>query len=291
MPAPNVFDSFYVKKPEYSRFDLSHDVKTSGNFGRLIPVLCRDVLPSTTFKMQQEVFMRAMPLITPVMHNVNCYVHNFYVPYRILWSDWDNFLRGGKDNRTEYQIPIFRVTAVEYNTYIAHFSHIGDYFGLPKIPDPTTSDTRTFDIVALPFIAYQMIYENYYADQNLENLVFDEIKKAIDSDPVITSSRTVQVTNVDGTPGNTVSILDWCTQIRNRCWEHDYFTSSLPNTQRGADVHLPIYGTAPLVNETGVGKISRVQLNSGGIPADNAIMGTAWNSSERASVVANFNFS
>lgn len=273
MPAPNVFDSFYVKKPEYSRFDLSHDVKTSGNFGNLIPVLCRDILPSTTFKMQQEVFMRAMPLITPVMHNVNCYVHNFYVPYRILWTDWDNFLRGGKDNRTEYQIPIFRVTAAEYNTYIAHKGHIGDYFGLPKIPNPELSDTRTFDIVALPFIAYQMIYENYYADQNLENLCFDEIKKAIDLEPIITSSSTVQITNVDGTPGAYVNILDWCTQIRNRCWEHDYFTSSLPNTQRGSDVHLPIYGTAPLVNETGVNKMSYVSLSSGGNPAEETILG------------------
>lgn len=246
MPAPNVFDSVLVPRPKSSRFDLSHDVKTSGSFGTLIPIMCRDMLPGTTFKMQQEVFLRAMPLVTPVMHNVNCYVHNFYVPYRILFADWDNFLRGGKNNQTEYQIPIFRVTASEYNYYIAHHTHIGDYFGLPKIPDPLEDATRTFDIVALPFLAYQMIYENYYADQNVENLVFDEVKKYIDANPIITSSSRVQVTNIDGTPGQTINILDWCTQIRNRCWEHDYFTSALPNTQRGADVHLPIYGTAPL---------------------------------------------
>lgn len=256
MPAPNVFDSVLVPKPKSSRFDLSHDVKTSGSFGALIPIMCRDMLPGTTFKMQQEVFLRAMPLVTPVMHNVNCYVHNFYVPYRILFADWDNFLRGGKNNQTEYQIPIFRVTASEYNQYIAHHTHIGDYFGLPKIPDPDKSDTRTFDIVALPFLAYQMIYENYYADQNLENLIFDEIKKYIDANPIITSLSTVQVTNVDGTPGTTVNVLDWCTQIRNRCWEHDYFTSALPNTQRGADVHLPIYGTAPLQNFGNLGSVS-----------------------------------
>lgn len=245
----NFFDSVLVKKPQKSRFDLSHDVKTSADFAYLQPVLCKDTLPGDTWKISSELFLRAMPLVSPVMHNVNAYVYHFFVPYRILWRKFNDFLRGGKDNKTEFNFPRFRVTPAEYNTYIAHRNHLGDYFGMPKFQgtvDP--SSTTTFDVNALPFIAYHMIYENYFADQQLEDLFIDDIIEYIsasDSNAIITSSSSITITTITGVQ-HSVNLLDWLTSVRTRCWEHDYFTSALPNTQRGDDVHLPIYGTAPL---------------------------------------------
>lgn len=247
----NFFDSVLVKKPQKSRFDLSHDVKTSADFAYLQPVLCKDTLPGDTWKISSELFLRAMPLVSPVMHNVNAYVYHFFVPYRIVWRKFNDFLRGGKDNKTEYNFPRFRVTPSEYNTYIAHRNHLGDYFGMPKFQDTIDpSSTTTFDVNALPFIAYHMIYENYFADQQLEDLFIDDIIEYIsasDSNAIITSSSSITITTITGVQ-HSVNLLDWLTSVRTRCWEHDYFTSALPNTQRGDDVHLPIYGTAPLQN-------------------------------------------
>lgn len=245
----NFFDSVMVKKPQHSRFDLSHDVKTSADFANLQPVLCKDTLPGDTWKISSELFLRAMPLVSPVMHNVNAYIYHFFVPYRIVWRKFNDFLRGGKDNKTEFNFPRFRVTPSEYNTFIAHRNHLGDYFGMPKFQGVVdASSTHTFDVNALPFIAYHMIYENYFADQQLETLFIDEIIdyiSASDANAIITSSTSITITTISGTQ-HSVNLLDWLTSMRTRCWEHDYFTSAMPNTQRGDDVHLPIYGTAPL---------------------------------------------
>lgn len=244
----NPFQSVLVKKPGLSRFDLSHDVKTSSNFQKLTPVLCQEVLPGDTWRLYSEVFMRTMPLITPVMHQVDVYMYHFFVPYRIIWHDWNKFWTGGDNNKTELQIPIFRVNRDEYNTYIAHKGHIGDYFGLPKMVKTSSPVVDMYDINALPFIAYRMILENYFIDQNLQDLWFDDLFKYLMADNancIITSSSTLTYINKYGTEV-TINLLDALTAIGTRCWEHDYFTSSLPNTQRGDDVHLPMYGNAPL---------------------------------------------
>lgn len=235
------FEKMRFRKPRYSSFDLSHDVKTTLRMGDIVPVLCQEVLPSDTWRINTEVFLRYMPMIAPVMHNVNVSIHNWYVPYRILWNDWDNFIRGGENNSTEYQLPILRFSANEFYSYVKKNS-LADHFGVPPLNFvPTTSDY--IDINALPFLAYASIYCNYYMDQNQEFNYFDAIKKVVDNDPIITSSTTFQ-----NQEGLNLSVFDWLLTICNRCWEHDYFTSSMPNTQRGADVHLPIYGEASLIN-------------------------------------------
>lgn len=233
----NVFDSVLVKRPESSRFDLSHSVKSTVNMGVLAPMLTQEILPGDTWKAASQVFLRAMPLVSPVMHEVDVYMHHFYVPYRCVWNDWDDFLRGGDDNMTEIPKPVLRISALDWETFFEE-GCLADYFGIP--PSLPNYDDTEVDINALPFMAYQQIYENYFADQNLEPLYFEKIKRYVLNNPVIRPDDTIEIDGVR------VDVFRYLIQIRNRCWAHDYFTSSMPNTQRGADVHLPLYGSAPL---------------------------------------------
>ena len=79
----SIFDSLPLRRPQRSSFDLSHEVKTSTNFGQLTPILCREVLPGDTWSVNSEVMLRFAPLIAPVMHRINVMVHFFFVPSRL----------------------------------------------------------------------------------------------------------------------------------------------------------------------------------------------------------------
>ena len=74
-------------KPGRSVFDLSHEVKLSADFGQLIPIMCEDVVPGDVFELGAEMIVRLNPLVAPILHEINAYVHTFYVPNRILMDD------------------------------------------------------------------------------------------------------------------------------------------------------------------------------------------------------------
>ena len=84
------------------------------NMGELVPIFCEDVVPGDTFKMNTEVLMRLAPMISPVMHRVNVYTHFFYVPYRLIWSDFQKFITGGEDGLQKPVLPTYTLpTAVQ----------------------------------------------------------------------------------------------------------------------------------------------------------------------------------
>lgn len=89
-----------------NRFDLSHDFKFSGNIGKLYPCLCEEIVPGDIFKVKTEALVRTAPLIAPLMHQINVYVHYFFVPNRLIWDDWREFITGGPDGTSN---PVFRV--------------------------------------------------------------------------------------------------------------------------------------------------------------------------------------
>ena len=106
------FDSVEIQKPAKNVFNLSHDVKSSYNFDKLYPFLCQPIYPGDTFNVRAEVFLRAMPLLTPVMHNVDMHLYFFFVPMRLVWNenkkrDWKVFITGGEDGLQNPQLPFF----------------------------------------------------------------------------------------------------------------------------------------------------------------------------------------
>lgn len=92
-----LFDSISIRRPKKNVFDLSHERKFSMSMGDLVPIFCEDVVPGDTFKMNSEILMRLAPMVAPVMHRVNVYTHFFFVPNRLIWDEWEDFITGGKD--------------------------------------------------------------------------------------------------------------------------------------------------------------------------------------------------
>jgi hypothetical protein len=201
----SVFSKVSAPKIRRSAFNLSYDKKFNCDMGQLIPVMADEVVPGDIFNIGNEIVIRFQPLIAPVLHEINVYVHYFFVPYRILWHDsdevnWENFITGGKDGNDASTLPRWNPTNNgKYSLW--------DYFGFPIGVKPAGALPLSF-----PKRAYNMIWNEYYRDENLQ----DEVD--IDQENIL-----------------------------NRCWEKDYFSSALPWQQRGIAPALPISGTTSAV--------------------------------------------
>ena len=219
------FAKIQIKAPKRNTFNLSHDVKLSCKFGQLVPVLCEEVLPGDNFKVNTEALIRFAPLVAPTMHEFNVYFHNFFVPNRLVWDSWKDFITGGENGQQNPAFPNF-----EINQSLADYfkkGNLGDYLGIQTMSTATFGNTNNVKINSLPFRAYALIYNEFYRDQNLEN-------------PIILSKGS----------GSANTDLLQLTQVRKRAWEKDYFTTALPWAQRGAEVELPLVGNAPITSNT-----------------------------------------
>lgn len=206
----NLFNTVKLTKPKKNSFDLSHDVKMSAQMGNLTPILTLECVPGDSFNISCESLIRFAPMIAPVMHRMDVTMHYFFVPNRILWPNWEKFIT---DANSGIVAP-FMASNAGWGDSQKRFA---DYMGIPPCP---IGGTPT-EISALPFAAYLAIWNEYYRDQNLISAVD---YKCIDGDQQAKS--------------------DDYLQMRQRAWEHDYFTSCLPFAQKGAAVDLPL-GSIP----------------------------------------------
>lgn len=219
------FNSVELRKPTRSKFDLSHEKRLSTRMGRLTPVFISETLPNDTFRCNTEVMLRLAPLLAPIMHRVNVFIHFFFVPNRLLWEDWELFITGGRLGTETPPVPPNNeiVNIPDFGTDLLDVGSLFDYLGGNPIPDADmpTWGSRTLD--AMPFAAYYKVWYDYYRDRNF---VADNEDLPLPS-------------------GDCYNEFDnsHMMDLRNRCWEHDYFTSSLPWTQRGAEVLMPLQGT------------------------------------------------
>lgn len=217
-----LFSHIPFRRPKRNVFDLSHDVKLSLDMGQLIPIYVEDIVPGDKFRVRTEVMLRFAPMIAPIMHRVNVFTHFFFVPYRLLWKDWEDFITGG---RTGTVSPVFPRFSVQTAGSVKK-STLFDYLGFPA----GQTLAAGFEFSSLPFFAYQLIYDQYYRDQNLESPVIEN-KLPYDSGIIPTT-----IENLNGLSGSYA--------LRYRAWEKDYFTSALPWAQRGGEVNLPFSGEA-----------------------------------------------
>lgn len=188
-----------------SSFDRSFGYKTTFNEGLLIPFFCDEVLPGDTFKLKTSVLARLSTPIVPVMDNMFLDMQFFFVPNRLLWDHWTNFNGEQRDptDSTDYLVPTVTSPVGGFAT-----QSIFDYLGLP-------TGVANLSVNSLPLRAYNLIWNEWYRDENLQNSVTVEHG---DSDNV-----------------NNYTLL-------KRGKRHDYFTSCLPWPQKGSAVTIPLAG-------------------------------------------------
>lgn len=267
----NIFRDVFVPRPKRSKYRFRPEHITTSDFGKLIPIFCTDVVPSDRFKIGAECFIQFDPLLAPIMTSCECRLDYFFVPNRILWKNWENFITGGEDGTLQPIKPYFdlaKVTGANLNGIGSLF----DYFGVAPAydtqdftlsPDEIRSDTRNGHFTpnqqlvdALPFLAYQKIFSDWYRDQNIDDI--PEFK-------------------IDNIPDGELDMQDdqtglYAARLRYRRWRKDLFTSALPWAQRGPEATLPLGGEAP-VNISAKSPLAFVRtLGSSGLyPVDQSV--------------------
>lgn len=157
----SIHDRVQSAAPRKSVFDLSYDKKLTCDMGQLIPIMCDEAVPGDIFKIANELVIRFAPLVAPILHEVNAYIHYFFVPYRLLWTDWENFISGGVTGDYVVAPPTWEPT----NTAIGS---LWDYLGLPVTIDPDGA-------YPLDFMrrGYNRIYNEFYRDESLVTAVLE----------------------------------------------------------------------------------------------------------------------
>lgn len=150
-----VYQRVAGNRPGRSVFDLSHDVKFTCDMGELIPVLHQHCVPGDVMSIANQVVIRFQPMVAPILHEINAYCHYFFVPYRLIWSDWESFITGGVDGT---EAPTLPVTSGPISA-----NSIEDYMGLPVgITFPAG-----FRPLSFGKYAYNLVYNEYYRDETL----------------------------------------------------------------------------------------------------------------------------
>ena len=200
-----------------SRFDRSSSYKTTFNVGQIIPFYVDEVLPGDTFSIDTSKVVRMQTLLTPVMDDIFLDTYYFFVPNRLTWNHWKQFMGENTESAwipsVEYEIP--QLTAPEGGWNIGT---IADYMGIP-------TGVSGLSVNALPFRAYALIMNEWFRDENL-------------SDPlnIPVTDATVQGVNT----GTFVTDVAKGGLPYTAAKYHDYFTSALPAPQKGPDVTIPI---------------------------------------------------
>jgi hypothetical protein len=205
---PNLFNSIKLQRPKKNVFDLTHDVKLSAEMGNLTPILTLECVPGDKFELGCESLIRFAPMIAPVMHRMDVTMHYFFVPNRIVWSNWEKFITDANSGLVYPHFDYNNAFSPEYKKFL-------DYIGIP----PNDAGGTTQKINALPLAAYQCIYNEFYRDQNL--------------------IAPVNYKLTDGSQNSRTDFVELL-KLRKRAWEHDYFTAALPFAQKGQAVDIPL---------------------------------------------------
>lgn len=160
-----------VVAPKSSRFDLSHAHKTTLDFFRLQPIYCKDMIPGDKFSVNVRSFLEAAPLATKVYGSCHLDLHAFFVPTRLLWVDWNNYVLGNtRSNSNAYSIPALYANAIYYR-FGEHRAEDNDsdrdarrIFSGIGYPMYCEEQPNSFTLSALPARAYQKIWWDYYRD-------------------------------------------------------------------------------------------------------------------------------
>lgn len=212
-----IFDFVGKLQPSRSVFDLSYEKKFTADMGVLYPVMCEEVVPGDTFNLSSRIVARAFPFNAPIMAGISLKTETYFVPNRILWDDWVDFITKGVEGDLTPSIPLWTPTAKAPGDEFPQGCDVGslwDYFGFPttqhSIPATTQFSLPLRDDskpIALPLRAYNKIVNDFYLDETFDT------PRDLDNQ-----------------------------QLARRRWKKDYFTSALKDQQRGVAPAVPLSG-------------------------------------------------
>jgi len=215
-----------------NKFSLSNTKLLSCDMGELVPIGLTEVLAGDSIQQATSCLVRAAPLLAPVMHPVNVNIHHWFVPHRLIWEDWEDFITGGPDGMDASVFPT--ITAGGGGFAIGS---LADYLGIP-------TGVASLEVSALPFRAYAMIYNEWYRDQDL------------------VTKLTIDLTSGPDTTTNTT--------LQTGMWEKDYFTTARPWEQKGPAITIPLGTQAPVTglgyaaaSDPSNGTLANVKTTSG----------------------------
>ena len=160
-----------------NKFNLSHYRLTSMDMGQLVPIMCEPVLPGDLMQHSVDSLIRVAPLATPVMHPVDVKVNSFFVPTRLIWDDFEDWITGGDDGNDASVFPTFTDQGVTEGS-------LADHLGLPINGSPVSTSS------ALPFRAYALIWNTYFRDPDLQTeLTIDKTSVIVTGKPFIGSPK------------------------------------------------------------------------------------------------------
>lgn len=176
--------------------------------GRIYPTMVLDTIPGDKFRFNSQNMLRFMPLVAPVMHKVDVNSYSFFVPNRILWPEWEEWITRRSDVEAPY------ITGYEVQV-----GSLMDYLGYP------TGDVTTLRMSAIPLAAFLKTWNEYFRDQNLQEEYKWELIPGDNSANLFVGANTAE----------------WASAPPPRAsWKADYFTKALPFAQQGDIVQMPL---------------------------------------------------
>lgn len=254
-----LFTSVKTPRVPLNRFDLSFDRIGTYKMAKLYPIICKEMLPGDRFRVRTDSLVRTMPLSSPAFGRLRMYIHYFFVPNRLVWDHWEDFITGGESGEDTHVPPYVQWSDLvggdfqsrsksdtEGNWTYKPEDGLVAAFGLPVQPyagsnvveaGVANGISTTTPVSVLPFRGYRLIWNEYYRDQNVD----DEL-------PIDTAADGKLDITAWGDEKFKGSILG---DLLSRRWLKDYFTSALPTPQRGPDVQLPIVGEGGTIQADG----------------------------------------
>lgn len=196
-----VFNRVGRIRPRRNPFNLSYRKNITCNMGQLIPVMCEEVVPGDFFKIGNQLTVRFQPLVAPIMHEISATVHYFFVPTRLIWDQWEDFIVNG-EQPVPYTLPRFSRPSNPQAK-----GSLWDYFGMPISPprSPDPAPTAGATPIDFPWRCYNFVFNEFYRDEEIDAEV-----------PLLNNN------------------------VLYRRWSKDYFTSARIRRQRGQTPALPV---------------------------------------------------